>query len=436
MLVRRVGMFLVVPTLTVISIDLYLARMATAYPIEAGNEDNYELELSRVRENIKSIFVELIDCLKARESELLRELDNILASYLSYRSELEKVNEKKRDLETTNSFHQNKLLTSPIKSVHENVISILNTELEAIKTPIEPEMVSFECDSELLTELNKLGKLLEKARSGIDYKSKKQPLLSVCKKGKGMEQLNDPHGVTVDNRTGNIYIADQYNHCVKVFDSTGEYLFKFGDNEGEGKMNYPISVAIYEDRILITQNNNCILNYQLNGKFISSIGRQGSGELQFNNLFSLTIDESNGHIYICDRNNNRIQILNNNFSFKSQFGNDTLKYPRDVKLCKEYIYVLDASNLCLHLFNYNHILQKSVISRGKGMEVINPLFFFVDQTENILISDRNSNSIHIFNTEFQLIHKIPLSNPTGVTVDKQGRVIVVSLADKDCLQIL
>ena len=83
--------------------------MATAYPIEAGNKDNYELELNRMRENIKTKFVELIDCLKARESELLRELDNILASYLSYKSELEKVNEKKIALERTKSIHQNEL---------------------------------------------------------------------------------------------------------------------------------------------------------------------------------------------------------------------------------------------------------------------------------------------------------------------------------------
>ena len=272
----------------------------------------------------------------------------------------------------------------------------------------------------MLAELNKLGKLVEKVRSGIDYKSKKQPLLSVCERGKGMEQLNNPHGVTVDNRTGNIYIADHDNHCVKVFDSTGKYLFKFGDNEGEGKMYYLRGVAICGDRILITQGNNCILNYQLNGKFVSRIDRQGRRGLEFINLFSLTIDESNGDIYICDRNNNHIQILNNDFSFKSQFGNDTLKSPHDVKLSKEYIYVLDESNPCLHLFNYNHILQKSVISRGKGMEVIYPYFFFVDQTDIILISDPSSNSIHIFNTEFQLIHKIPVSNyPTGVTVDKE-----------------
>ena len=158
--------------------------MATAYPIEAGNKDNYEFELGRVREKIKTKFVELIDCLKARESELLRELDNILASYLSYKSELEKVNEKKIALERTKTFHQNELQTSPNKSVHEDGIARVYTEFKSIKTPIEPKMVSFECDSnKMLAELNKLGKLVEKVRTGIDYKSKKQPLVSVCGKG-------------------------------------------------------------------------------------------------------------------------------------------------------------------------------------------------------------------------------------------------------------
>ena len=408
--------------------------MATANPLR---EDNYEVELSRVRENIKTKFVELIDCLKARKSELLRELDNILASYLSSRSELEKVNEKRLSLEKMKRLNEKEIATSPVRSFQENIVGQIIKELVSIKTPIEPKLVTFECDSnKMLAELNKLGKLVERVRSGIGYKSMKQPLLSVCKRGKGMEQLNYPHGVTVDNRTGNIYIADYANNCVKVFDSTGKYLFKFGDNKGEGKMYYPRGVAIYGDRILITQNNNCILNYQLNGKFVSRIGRQERGELDFNDLFILTIDESNGDIYICDYSNNRIQILNSDFSFKSQFGKDTLKLPLDVKLSREYIYVLDESNPCLHLFNYNHILQKSVISRGKGMEVINPWFFFLDQTENILISDLSSNSIHIYNREIQLIHKIPVSNqPTGIAVDKQGRVIVVCQAVKDCLQI-
>ena len=192
--------------------------MATANPLM---EDNYELELCRVREKIKTKFVELIDCLKARESELLRELDNILTSYLSYRSELEKVNEKKIALEATKTFHQNKLPNSPIKSIHENFISQLDTELESIETPRGPKMAYFECDSnKMLTDLNTLGKLVDKV-SGIDYKSRKLPLVSVCENGKGMEQLYCPNDVTVKNETGNIYIADQSNDCVKVFASTG-----------------------------------------------------------------------------------------------------------------------------------------------------------------------------------------------------------------------
>ena len=408
--------------------------MATANPLM---EDNYELELIRVREKIKTKFVELIDCLKARENELLRELDNILASYLSYRTELEKISDRKIEIEETKNYHQNKLQSSRIKSVHENIISQLDTELELIKTPKEPKIVSLECDSnKMLAELNNLGKLVEKVRSGIDYKSKKQPLVSVCEKGKGMEQLNWPRGVTVENETGNIYIADLDNKCVKVFDSIGKYLFKFGDNEDEGKMYLPLSVAICGDRILISQLNHCILNYQLNGKFISKIGKCGNGELEFNYPFGLTIDESNGNIYVSDCNNNRIQILSQDFRFISQFGKDILKQPLDVKLSKEYIFVLDESNPCLHLFNYNHILQKSVISRGKGMQVVNPLYFFIDQTDNILISDSDSNSIHIFNKEIQLIHEISVSpNPSGITVDKKGRVIVVCQAEKNCLQI-
>ena len=278
-------------------------------------------------------------------------------------------------------FLQNQVPTSPIQSVHEEFIARVTTELKSIETPTEPKMVTFECDSNImLAELNKLGKLVEKVRTGIDFKSKKQPLVSVCEKGKGMEQLNYPFGITVDNKT------DRSNNCVKVFDSTGKCLCKFGDNEGGGKMYYPRGVAICGDRILVTQDSLCILNYKLNGKFISRIGRVGNGELQFNAPLSLTIGESNGDIYICDYNNNRIQILSEEFSFKSQFGKDTLKHPRDVKLSKEYIFVLDVSNPCLHLFSYNHILQKSVISRGTGLQVINPWYFFIDHSDNIHIA--------------------------------------------------
>ena len=91
--------------------------MAAANPLR---EDNYELELSRVKEKIKTKFVELIDCLKARESELLRELDNILTPYLSYRSELEKVNEKRDSLIKMRQRSEDKIAASN-KTIQETI---------------------------------------------------------------------------------------------------------------------------------------------------------------------------------------------------------------------------------------------------------------------------------------------------------------------------
>ena len=416
--------------------------MATACPIEAENrEDNYELELSRVREKIKTKFIELIDCLKARESELLRELDNILTSYLSYRIKLEKVNGKRDYLEKMRRHNEEEMAASPVRSFQGNFIGQIAKEIESIEIPIKPKMVCFECDSnKMLAELNNLDRLVEKVRSGIDYKSKKQPLVSVCEIGNGMEQLNRSHGVTVDRRTGNIYIADTFNHCVKVFNCTGKYLFMFGQIEGEGKMTFPKGVTISGDKVIVSHGNlmckdyHPILHYKLNGQFVSRIS--GKGKKKLICYINFLIDDTNGDIYICDHNNNRIQILSQDFRSKSKFGKDILQSPRDVKLSKEYIFVLDESNPCLHLFSYNHILLESVISRGEGMQVVDPWNFFIDRTGNILISDYGSDSILIFSPQFQLFHKISVSNnPMGITVDNSDRIIVVCDANDNCLQI-
>ena len=147
-------------------------------------------------------------------------------------------------------------------------------------------------------------------------------------------------------------------------------------------MNYPRSLAIYENRILISygyssNNSSSILNYQLDGKFLSRIGKHGKADLQFRSPYGLTINQTNGDIYVCDSDNKRIQILSKDSKFISKFGEDSLSNPRDIKFSKDYMYVLDGSNPCVYLFDYDHILQKRHITRGNGMLVSNPLFFFI-----------------------------------------------------------
>ena len=133
----------------------------------------------------------------------MRELDNILTSYLSYRSELEKVTEKRDSLIKMRQRNEDKIAASN-KTIQETILGLIANELESIETPIEPKMVSFECDSnKMLAEMHKFGKLIEKIVE-IDYKSKKQPLVNFAKRGKGVNQIYLSRGVAFENKTGNL----------------------------------------------------------------------------------------------------------------------------------------------------------------------------------------------------------------------------------------
>ena len=125
-------------------------------------DDNYEIELSRVREKIRAQFGDLTDRLKCRERELLEELDVILASYRSYQNECEIVRDRVRDLEMMKQRNEEELATSRSKNLQENFIKQIVDELKTIVYPEEPQLVSFVCQSNVISsEIVKLGKLVK-----------------------------------------------------------------------------------------------------------------------------------------------------------------------------------------------------------------------------------------------------------------------------------
>ena len=329
--------------------------MATAFPqpTEHG-DDNFVLELNREKDKVRTTFIELRKILSETESKLMKALNDILSSYNSYRSEVKKMNEQKRDIENIRNAQMTVVPASPaLKTFHEKILQDLNEQLNQLQTPVRPKLLTFVCDEKkLLSEVNELCKLVERV-SEIDYKSKTQSIISVCDRGTGNEQLYNPHGVTVDHNTGNIYVADWYNKCVKVFDNTAKYLFKFGNGKGEGKMSDPIGLLICGNRVLVTQYNDYIQVYELDGKFVSRFGSRGNGKLQFSLPYGLSTVEYNGDIYICDYSNSRIQIVSEYFEYKSEFGKDILHYPRDVKLYKDNIFSLVSIKYML-----THMLTK------------------------------------------------------------------------------
>ena len=256
------------------------------------------------------------------------------------------------------------------------------------------------------------------------------PVLSLGGETSGSKegQFDFPYGVAVHYQTSNILVGDTRNNRVQVFDEDGKYLYQFGHGDGAGKMKSPHYIAISQNKVFVSQSGvNWLLVYDLNGAFLKQIGTPGSGEGQFNEPHGITINESNGDIFVCDFINNRIQIFSKNLLFKSQFGHKILKYPCDIKLTTECIYVLCSSNPFLYSFNYHRTQVQNSVSNSISKHLTKSYSFIIDGAGNFIIADYLENGVVLFNQEGDLLHKIThsIQGPFGVSVDARGRIIIV-----------
>ena len=133
-----------------------------------------------------------------------------------------------------------------------------------------------------------------------------------------------PHGATVDPQ-GNLWVTDE-----QMKDGTGMQVFKFSP-EGKvlmtlgkagvasadpGLFDEPTDVAIAPNGdIFVSEGhsgprhgNDRISKFTPDGKFIKSWGKRGSGNDELNAPHTLAFD-SQGRLFVGDRNNNRIQIF-------------------------------------------------------------------------------------------------------------------------------
>ena len=209
------------------------------------------------------------------------------------------------------------------------------------------------------------------------------------------------------------------------------------------KMNIPAGICISQDKVFVTQfNGHCINMYDLESKLIKSVGSKGNGESQFNGPLGLDVSDVSSNIYVCERNNHRIQILTQELKYHSMLGIDLLEYPRDVKVTRDRVLVLDKNDPCMLVFNSDHVLINSLITRGVGKQTNNPFCFDIDREYNIIMSDCSNHCVYVFNQKGEQIHKFGKEGqgigefccPYGIALDNSGRIVVVCEKDTNCLQ--
>ena len=142
-----------------------------------------------------------------------------------------------------------------------------------------------------------------------------------------------PHGIHVD-RQGNVWVTDGVppgaasqpgaagkSHFVVKFSPEGKVLLTLGKpgvpSDGPDTFNQPSDVITAPNGDIFVadghggNSNARIMKFDKNGKFIKTWGKKGSAPGEFDTPHSLAMD-SKGRLFVADRNNNRIQIFDQN----------------------------------------------------------------------------------------------------------------------------
>jgi sugar lactone lactonase YvrE len=163
------------------------------------------------------------------------------------------------------------------------------------------------------------------------------------------------HGLRID-RDGNLWAGDVGAHTVRKFSRDGQVLLTIGTkgeagewNEAAGsrKLNQPNDIAIAENGdIFIAQGHTPgpkgdarVLKFDKTGRYLTSWGGKGKAPGQFEVAHGVAID-AKGLLWVADRENQRIQVFDQNGTFVREMKYAGLPCHMDVG--RQYVYMVNG----------------------------------------------------------------------------------------------
>jgi tripartite motif-containing protein 71 len=251
--------------------------------------------------------------------------------------------------------------------------------------------------------------------------------------------LNQAEDVAVNNVTGDVYVADTWNHRIQRFTNGGAFVQAWGFR-GDGvpnAMSYPRGIAIDQATGNVWLNNTRTGNikvYTASGGFVRQFGSEGEGTNQFYYARGIWV-APNGTVYIPDSGNLRLKAV-------SQTG--AVLWTRPCGAPSNGVFVLfgctgvttDAQgNIWAAAPTAARVIKFSpsgtrLASYGAGqlsqpMDVAfyNGLVYVVDQTRN-RVAVFNTNGVFQGAFGSRGSGNLQFNKPTGLAIDNQGRMYV------------
>ena len=415
----------------------------------------FRQEINQSKAEVSLRFADYHTYLHTKELSILTQLDELLeqlgTSLYVNNQELEQLRRAKE--ENIQIVSLNTLSVSL-----DEVISTIDSNIDKLQKKVIPLGVKVEWRDEGLSGLVDTLCSVRKIESvsAPDYEERKRPFWSGCKRGTGPGEIGTSdifrYGLGLDvDKNQKIYISDHWNSRVMVFSKNGEYVRDIGRDI----LNRPYSVHVRNESVYVSEwGNECLTEFDLLGNKVHQVGSHGNAHGMFSRPSGITTD-SNYTVYVCDRNNNRVQKFNQRLEWQQTVRHQLIEEPSDVKVRGEELFVFGtckSSMSWLSPLKYCNTVFVLTLEEGHLLRTVSNQhltsgrFFCLDDKGNILISDSSkSGSIIILSPEGELMGRLgdeieevtmkPFCYQSkGLAVNQN---IIVNVCDKsiNCLQM-
>ena len=147
--------------------------------------------------------------------------------------------------------------------------------------------------------------------------------------------LNRPYGIAF-NKCGEMVVSEWLGHRVSIFDIRGRKIRTFGlHGDSPDQMIYPKGIAIDDTDTIYVSSEHKLQKFTSSGEPLKCVGQRGRKEgIEFDDPRGVTLHDNK--VYVCDRNNHRIQVFDLALNFVRSIGSRgnrrvKLQAPLDVK---------------------------------------------------------------------------------------------------------
>lgn len=166
----------------------------------------------------------------------------------------------------------------------------------------------------------------------------------------GEGHFSGPHGIFID-KDDSIYLTDYQAHVVEKFRPDGELLMTLG-TKGHAlpvflrkPFNQPTNVAIASSgEIYISDGyaGHVVHKFTAEGELLKTWGECGSGPGQFAWPHGIAVDRY-GKVYVCDRENDRIQIFDSEGEFLDMWTDFMNPHDMYIDRQNDIIYTVESN---------------------------------------------------------------------------------------------